>query len=136
MSFCTTVTSGITSLASKLGEGVTTGCNTTDSVVINPLVCDRKSSENPGIVCVFTTTALLGAGISVTSGSFIGRLVINSPTTVDVVRSGNTIIASMVDVGSLTMGVGRRGIGVVAISCRVSVEVGSGNSSKASVVNA
>ena len=135
VSFCTTVRPDITLVVNMLGEGVTSGSNTTASVVvINSRVCDKNSSENPGIVRVFNTTALLGAGISVSSGSFTGRLVTISPTLVDV-SSGNISTASLVDVSSLTIGVGR-GSGVVGTSCRVCVDVGSGNSSKASVISA
>jgi hypothetical protein len=50
VSFCTAVIPGITSLVIKLGVGVTSGEDKTVSVAIDARLCDRNSSENPGIV--------------------------------------------------------------------------------------
>ena len=51
VSFCTTVRPGNISVVSDLGDGVTSGSNTTVSVAVTNLrVCDKNSSVNPGIL--------------------------------------------------------------------------------------
>ena len=80
---------------------------------------------------MFRTTALLGVGVS--SGSISGRLVTISLTLVDV-NLGNITITSLVDVTSLKTGVSMDDSGVFVTSCRVSVEVWSGNAIRTSVV--
>ena len=45
-----TVSPDVTSLVNKLGVGVTPGSDTIVSVAIGSRLCDRNSSENPGIV--------------------------------------------------------------------------------------
>ena len=71
--------------------------------------------------------------VNVSSGGTTGRLLTLPPTRVDV-NSGSITTASLVDEGSLMIGV-TTDSGEVVTTCPVCVELKSGNSSKASVVN-